>query len=115
MSPFIPPETLPRELRNDRGPFYCYVLWISDTWQYYVGHTNDPDRRIDQHKSGTVPTTREHCLSIELLWVSRKMGTREEATGFEAALKNYIESKKGDDFERCTDDLEFNYEATLLD
>ena len=97
-----------------QGPFYCYVLWISDTCQYYVGHTNDPDRRIDEHLSGTVETTRGHSLEPEPLWVSREMGTREEATGFEAALKNYIKSKKSNDFKRCTH-LEFDYGATLLD
>ena len=113
MSHFFPPETLSRELRNDTGPFYCYVLWISDTCQYYVGHTNDPDRRRDEHLSGTVGTTRGH--SLERIWVSRKMGTREEAKGFEGALKNYIKSKKSNDFERCTDHLEFDYGATLLE
>ena len=112
MSDFFPPETLSRELSNDPGPFFCYVLWISDTCQYYVGHTNDHERRIAQHLSGTVGTTQGHF--IEPLWVSREMGTRKEATGFEAALKNYIKSKKSNDFERCTD-LEFDYEATLLD
>ena len=113
MSHFFPPETVSRELPNDTGPFFCYVLWIPDTCQYYVGHTNDPDRRIKQHLSGTVDTTQGHSIDDDV-WVSRKMGTREGAQRFEAALKNYITSKKGNDFERCTG-LEFDYGATLLE
>ena len=57
MSNWVDPEWLPSVPANDRGPFHCYVLWAGDTRQYYVGHTSDPESRIEEHFDGMVMTT----------------------------------------------------------
>ena len=100
MSNWVEPEWLPTVPVNDRGPFHCYVLWAGDTRQYYAGHTNDPEARIEEHFDGMVMTTAGH--SLRLLWVSGPLRLRTDARRFEAALKSYIKSRNGAEFERCT-------------
>ena len=112
MSNWVEPEWLPTVPVNDRGPFHCYVLWAGGTRQYYVGHTNDPEARIEKHFDGLVRTTVGH--SLKLLWVSSPLRLRTDARRFEAALKSYIKSRNGAEFERCTG-LYFARGATLLE
>ena len=111
MSNWVDPEWLPRIPANDRGPFHCYILW-SDTRQYYVGHTNDPESRIKKHFSDGVPTTSRHRL--KLLWVSDGVRARTQARRFEAALKSYVKQRDEENFRRCTG-LYFAKGATLLE
>lgn len=111
-SNWVEPEWLPNIPRNDRGPFHCYVLWVAETRQYYIGHTGDPDKRIRRHFNQGVQTTAGYRL--KLLWVSGSMGRRTDARNFEAALKNYVLARNRDDWKRCTG-LYFASRATLLD
>lgn len=112
MSNWVEPEWLPRIPENDDGPFYCYVLWVKDTRQYYVGHTGDPEARIRRHFDQGVKTTSGYRL--ELLWISGPMAHRTDSRRFEAALKSYVKSGNKSEFERCTD-LYFARGATLLE
>ncbi len=113
MSNWVEPEWLPSIPTNDSGPFYCYLLWVSDIRGYYVGHTGDPETRIKGHFSGNVKTTAGHL--IELLWISYPMETRTEARHFEAALKSYVKSGDEYNFLRCTDLDYLVKRARLLD
>ncbi len=31
--------------------FYVYILYSPDYDKYYIGHTNDPERRLEEHNS----------------------------------------------------------------
>ena len=112
MSNWVEPEWLPSVPATDRGPFHCYVIWAGDTRQYYVGHTSDPEARIEKHFEGLVRTTAGHPM--QLLWVSGPLRFRTDARRFEAALKSYIKSQDKGEFERCTG-LYFARGATLLE
>ena len=112
MSNWVEPEWLPRIPENDDGPFYCYVLWVKDTRQYYVGHTGDPEARIRRHFDQGVKTTSGH--SLQLLWISGPMARRTNSRKFEAALKSYVKSGNKAEFEMHTD-LYFARGATLLE
>lgn len=66
------------------GEFCVYVLKCSDN-SFYIGQTNDLERRIDEHKKGKVSWTSKH-LPIELIhW--EYFYTREEAIDREKKLK----------------------------
>ncbi len=66
------------------GGFCVYVLKCSDN-SFYIGQTNDLERRIEEHKKGKVSWTSKH-LPIELIhW--EYYHTREEAVDREQKLK----------------------------
>jgi tRNA/rRNA methyltransferase len=60
---------------------------------YYVGHTDDPARRVAEHHAGgkSVYTTRRR--PVALIW-SQEFRTREEAKTAEAELKRWSRKKK---------------------
>ena len=112
MANWVEPEWLPTVPRNDRGPFYCYIFWVRDTRQYYVGHTGNRGKRINKHLDGNVATTAGRQL--KLLWESGALKTRTNAKDFEAALKYYIVQRDRFNFRRCTG-LYLAKGATLLE
>ena len=79
-------EERDRELR--RSAFFVYVLQTD--YGHYVGHTSDIRRRMRQHQAGEVQSTAGGNPS--LLWRSRPMPSREDATRFEAAIKSWRDS-----------------------
>ena len=109
---WVEPEWLPQVPKDDKGPFHCYVLWVTDTRQYYVGHTGYLRDRIERHFDGNVRTTAGHQL--QCLWISAEMLRRTDARNFEAALKSYVLSGNSSKWERCTG-LYLANGATLLD
>lgn len=112
MPNWVKPEWLPCVPQNDHGPFFCYVLWVAETRQYYVGHTGDLEARLRKHFSDGVKTTSGYRL--KLLWLSGPMATRSSTRHFEAALKNYVLQRKSGEFKRNTG-LYLAQGATLLD
>ena len=48
MTNWIGPEWLPTIPQSDVGTFLCYILWVEDTRQYYVGQTVDPKRSMSR-------------------------------------------------------------------
>lgn len=99
-SRWVDPEWIPSVPRNDRGPFYCYVLWLPRVRQYYVGHTGNLEERLEAHFGNEVPSTRG--LWKDALWVSSRMYSRTEARELEAVLKSWIKSGNSRAFERRT-------------
>ncbi len=71
-------------------PFFTYMLRCSDK-SYYVGHTDDLERRLAQHETGGgYSATRR---PIQLVWFE-EFPTREEAKTAEAQLKKWSRRKK---------------------
>lgn len=65
--------------------FCTYILRCRDG-TYYVGHTDDLERRIAQHQSGAIAGYTSKRLPVTLLW-TQDFQTREEAFAAERKLK----------------------------
>ena len=87
-------------LRSGPDSYYCYVLWVADTHQYYVGHAGDLDGVIEAHFRGRLEVTRG--LSLRVLWTSFPVPGRREAVRYEDAVKDSIQRGSPSDFHRLT-------------
>ncbi len=72
--------------------FYVYILRCVDR-SYYVGHTDDLQRRIAQHNAGEIPGYTEGRRPVRLVCV-QEFPTREEALASERRLKGWSRAKK---------------------
>jgi len=72
--------------------FYTYILRCVD-YSYYVGHTDDLERRIAQHDAGEIPGYTEGRRPVRLVFV-QELPTREEALAAERQLKGWSRAKK---------------------
>ena len=70
---------------------WVYILTNESTKRYYIGSTNNLERRLKQHKSGLTRTTR--VLGTLKLVYSEKYTNIIEARNREKKLKSY-KSKK---------------------
>ena len=73
-------------------PFFTYMLRCADG-SYYVGHTDDIERRITQHETGAGSGYTATRLPVQLVWFE-EFPTREEAKAAEAQVKNWSRRKK---------------------
>ena len=67
--------------------FYVYVLMLNakDSKRFYVGQTRDIHRRLNEHQTGDVSSTRGR--EPVLVWYNT-VATRAQATALELQLKN---------------------------
>jgi predicted GIY-YIG superfamily endonuclease len=72
--------------------FWVYILECVDD-SYYVGHTDDMEKRFAEHQSGRFPGFTHSRLPLVLKW-STYFGTREEAKSFEKKIKGWSRAKK---------------------
>ncbi len=73
-------------------PFWIYMLKCSDG-SYYVGHTDDLEKRIGEHEAGEIECYTRKRRPVELLY-SSEFVTREEALSFERQIKGWSRAKK---------------------
>jgi LAO/AO transport system kinase len=73
-------------------PFFVYMLHCADG-SYYVGHTDDLERRVAQHQVGEIPGYTHERRPLTLVW-SQETGTREEALTAERRIKGWARAKK---------------------
>ncbi len=73
-------------------PFFVYLLWCADG-TYYVGHTDELERRVAQHGLGEVEGYTSTRLPVELVW-SQETASREEALAAELRIKGWGRGKK---------------------
>jgi LAO/AO transport system kinase len=74
-------------------PFFVYMLRDADG-SYYVGHTDDLERRLAQHQAGEMPDSWTHARRpLAHVW-SGEASTREEALAFEQRIKGWSRAKK---------------------
>lgn len=73
--------------------FWVYLLQCRDT-SYYVGHTDDLDVRLTQHREKAIAScyTRSR-LPVELVY-TQMFYTREEALAAEMQIKRWSRKKK---------------------
>ena len=74
---------------SSRGKFHVYIL---DTRRgHYVGHTGNLKKRLNDHMSNKVLSTR--YSNPRLIWKSSIFKDRESASKYEAALKSWRDSR----------------------
>ena len=72
--------------------FWTYMLRCNDG-SFYAGHTDDLDRRLAEHESGSTPCYTQTRLPVALVW-SEAFQTRDDAFAFERQLKGWSRAKK---------------------
>jgi predicted GIY-YIG superfamily endonuclease len=73
-------------------PFWVYMLRCGDG-AFYVGHTDDLERRLVEHRWGRFPGFTSQRLPVELAF-SEEFKSREEAQAAEQRLKGWSRAKK---------------------
>ncbi len=72
--------------------FWAYILHCRGGY-FYVGHTDDLERRIGEHQSGLIPGFTADHLPVELVW-SEEFQVRDDAKAAERKLKGWSRAKK---------------------
>ena len=72
--------------------FWAYMLHCQGG-AFYVGHTDEIERRLAQHQSGAIPGFTAERLPVTLVW-SQAFKTRQEAKEAERRLKGWSRAKK---------------------
>jgi len=73
-------------------PFFMYMLKCSDD-SYYIGHTDDIDKRISEHNQGKINGYTKKRLPVKVVYVQDFM-TRDEAINAEQQIKGWSRKKK---------------------
>ena len=73
-------------------PFYVYMLRCCDG-SYYVGHTDDLEKRVAEHVDGTLGGYTATRRPVQLVF-SCDFSTREQALERELQLKGWSRAKK---------------------
>ena len=73
-------------------PFFTYLLQCSDE-SYYVGHTDDLEKRLEQHQRGEGSRFTRSRLPVKMVWY-QQFRTRYEAKAAEIHLKGWNRAKK---------------------
>ena len=74
--------------------YFVYVLYSESSDQYYVGHTEDIDRRLNQHNSGYSKSTKAGIpwkLKYENIFSSRKDAVKRENEIKKKKSRKYIQ------------------------
>lgn len=87
------PERLAGQEARDRelGRSAFYVCVLDTDYGHYVGHTWNVGSRLRQHRRDEVESTAGG--NPELVWTSRAFRARDDAVGFEAALKSWRDQR----------------------
>ncbi len=72
--------------------FWTYMLHCRGGY-FYVGHTDELERRVGEHKSGSVPGFTADHQPVEFVW-SQEFPTRDEAKAAERRIKGWSRAKK---------------------
>jgi predicted GIY-YIG superfamily endonuclease len=73
--------------------FYVYILKCSDG-SYYSGHTDNLEKRLNEHKSGIYPSCYTYYRRPVKLIFQQDFSTREEAFLAEHQIKGWSRKKK---------------------
>jgi putative endonuclease len=72
--------------------FWVYIHCCADD-SYYTGHTDNLEKRIGEHQTGSYPGYTSIRLPVKLVW-SQECATREEALAAELQIKGWGRKKK---------------------
>ncbi len=77
---------------DSEKPWSCYMLLCRDG-SFYVGITNDLERRVAEHTRGQGPSYTAKRLPVQLVW-SEQLTDQETARKREVELKGWSRRKK---------------------
>lgn len=80
--------------------FYVYILKSKSCGRYYIGHTEDVDKRLERHNNGLVTSTK-HYIPWEIIHIEN-FQARTEAHKREVQIKSY---KGGNAFKKLIDSI----------
>jgi len=72
--------------------FYVYILRCNDN-SYYVGHSDNVEKRVAEHSLGSHPGYTQTRLPVELVYL-QEFATRDEAFNAEHQIKKWNRKKK---------------------
>ncbi|HET7708067.1 MAG TPA: GIY-YIG nuclease family protein [Sphingomicrobium sp.] len=72
--------------------FWAYMLRCNGG-RFYVGRTDDLEKRVWQHETGAIPGFTRNFLPVTLVW-QQEFSTREEAKAAEKRIKGWSRAKK---------------------
>lgn len=72
--------------------FHCYILKCADG-SYYVGHTDDMEKRFAEHQSGVFTGYTYKRRPLELFW-NDAFQSRDDAKAAEKQIKGWSRAKK---------------------
>ena len=72
--------------------FWVYMVHCADQ-TFYVGHSDNLERRIAQHEAGVTPGYTQTRLPVKLVW-HEYFATRMEALEAERKIKGWSKAKK---------------------
>ena len=72
--------------------FWAYMLHCN-AGRFYVGHTDNLERRIAQHETGAIAGFTRNYLPVKLVWC-QDFASREEAKAAEKRMKGWSRAKK---------------------
>ena len=72
--------------------FWAYMLHCN-AGRLYVGHTDDLEKRIWQHETGSIPGFTRNYLPVKLV-CCQEFSTRDEAKTAEKQIKGWSRAKK---------------------
>ena len=72
--------------------FYLYILKCKDD-SYYIGHTDNIEKRISEHETGTYLGYTAKRLPVKVVFV-QCFGSRDEAFCAERQIKKWSRKKK---------------------
>lgn len=72
--------------------FHAYILRCQDG-SYYVGHTDDLEKRLSEHRNGGVTVYTRKRQPVSLVW-SDYFQTRDEALAAERQINGWSRAKK---------------------
>jgi len=81
-------------VRGSKMKYFVYILYSQSIDKYYIGHTNNLDRRLYEHNIGKEKFTRKGIpwiLKFSLAFDSNLLANREELRLKKCKNRNYIE------------------------
>ena len=73
-------------------PFWTYMLHCR-AGRFYVGHTDNLERRVAQHQTGSIPGFTSALLPVQLVW-SAEFPDRISSLETERQIKGWSRAKK---------------------
>ena len=70
--------------------FYIYIIYSENADKHYVGHTNDPLRRLKEHNEDIKNSFTSHYRP----WVMKKYFPVSESRGEAKQIENYLKRLK---------------------
>lgn len=90
---------LPREIIKNKMFYYTYILQSTRDNKFYVGYTNNINRRLEEHNSGLVVSTKNRIPLKLVYWegsLSQKDALKREKYLKTSWGKRYIKNRIGD-------------------